>query len=119
MYDSYVRQNILSATPEELLILFYDKAIVNLKTVILSEHHHSGLVLKTLDIIIHLSETLDRDVREPFIEQLSDLYSFMIFEITRYNISNDKSILEPVVDILDSLKYTWKEAITINNQKGT
>ena len=114
MYNNYVKQSILSASPEELLILFYDKAIINLKTALISEHHHSNLVLKTLDIIIHLSETLDRDVREPFVQQLSDLYSFMIFEITKYNMSNDKTILEPVVVILNNLKSNWEAAIAIN-----
>ena len=121
-YSHYQQNQILSASPERLLLMLYDgairftcQAIHGLEEENLALTHHG--INKALAIISEFAETLDHEIGGEIAENLDALYAFMIRELTLANRHRDVDKLRTVEGLLRGLRDTWQEAIEINSRE--
>jgi len=114
--DNYLKNQIESATREQLLIMFYDGAIRFISRAVQSiddnDHEQKTYCInKAIAIISELSNTLDYKISEDISANLAALYDFMNRELIKANINNNQDSLTFAIKLLSDLRETWKEAI--------
>jgi flagellar secretion chaperone FliS len=120
-YDQYQENQIMSASPEKILLMLYDGAIRFTRQAMygLEEENltlfHNG-IQKTMAIITEFSNSLDHTIGGEIAENLDALYDFMIRELTKANLHKDIEKLRTVEKLLVDLRATWAEAVEINSQ---
>lgn len=113
-YEVYKRQEILSATRGELLLMLYDGCIKQLKIARMQieekapENAHQALI-KAQAILQKLMD--DLDMSYDVSAQLMELYVFFVQEIVEANMKKDAGRIEPVLEMLTDLRNTWQTAI--------
>ncbi|MDR2599620.1 MAG: flagellar export chaperone FliS [Oscillospiraceae bacterium] len=119
-HDAYRRQDVLTASPIELIIMLYDalkKNIVLGKRGIekndIQQAHKS--LIKAQMILTELINSLDMSYQ--ISQELMDLYDFALRSIADANMHKDTEPLEPVVEMVESIREAWKEVSIAN--KGT
>ena len=111
-----------TASPMQLIILLYDGAIQwlqmskqeikkNSTEAIPNWTDFSLYMSKTIDILTHLQESLDRRQSKEFAEGLFGLYDFMKTTLFKANIKKSEKDLDDVILLLRDLKTGWQEAI--------
>ena len=121
-YQKQYRNNqILTASPEKILIMLYDGAIRFCRQAMLAMDTGDKLVQsekisRTMAIICEFSNSLDHNIGGEIAENLDALYNFMTRELTRASQESDRKALETVDAILSELRGAWVEAAQINNQ---
>ena len=121
--ENYLKNQIESASREQLLIMFYDGAI---RFVSRAEHaikekkieQRNYCINKANAIIAELSVTLDHEIGGEIAANLQALYDFMGRELIRANIHNSLDPLETVKTLLTELRNTWTQAIEINRKEA-
>lgn len=123
-YSQYQQNQILSASPEQILLMLFDGAIrfTRQAMMALEEENIAGFchgVSKSMAIITEFSNSLDHSVGGEIAENLDALYSFMIRELIQANLHKDLKKMRVVETLLVDLRSTWGEAILINKQEQT
>lgn len=118
-YSQYQQNQILSASPEQILLMLYDGAIRFTRQAIFGlEEDNPALVCqgikKSMAIITEFSNSLDHEIGGEIAENLDALYNFMIRELTLANLHKDIEKLRVVDGLLVDLRATWEEAVEIN-----
>ncbi|MBT8361461.1 MAG: flagellar export chaperone FliS [Desulfobacterales bacterium] len=121
--DNYLKNQIDSATKEQLLIMFYDGAIRFIARAIkaITENNNEQktyCINKASAIISELSATLDHKIGEDIAADLASLYDYMNRELIRANINNNSDSLAIVTKLLTDLRDTWTEAIQSQNKSA-
>ncbi len=122
--NQYQNNQILNASPEQILILLYDGSIRFCRQAIQAMDAGDRVVQaekisRAMAIICEFANTLNHEVGGEIATDLDALYSFMVRELTRANVQNDRKALETVANLLSGLRTTWVEAIEINRQPAT
>ncbi|MCK4503517.1 MAG: flagellar export chaperone FliS [Desulfuromonadales bacterium] len=117
--NQYQNNQILNASPEQILIMLYDGAIRFCRqakqAMITGDKLVQGeKISRTMAIVCEFSNTLDREVGGKIAEDLDALYDFMIRELTRAGREGDPKALETVDTLLSDVRQTWVEAVEIN-----
>ena len=118
--DAYRKQDVLTAGPVDLIVMLYDALKKNL---VLGKRGISGKnvqaahkhLIKSQLIITELVNSLDMSY--PISEELLDLYNFALKSIADANMHKDVGPLDPVIEMVDSIRGAWKE-ISLSN-RGT
>ena len=119
--ENYLRNQIESASKEQLLIMFYDGAIrfVTRAENAIKEYNieqRNYCINKASAVIAELSATLDHEIGGQIASDLEALYDFMNRELIKANIENSLDSLKTVKTLLTDLSETWKQAIEINKK---
>ncbi|MEW6542415.1 MAG: flagellar export chaperone FliS [Nitrospirota bacterium] len=111
--QSYRQNQVQHASPVELVVLLYDKAILLLKTA--AAHLHDRRVrekcqalCQAVDIITELQAVLDKDRGGEIAAKLNALYTYMLERLTRANQENDDRLILEVVRLLEELQQGWR-----------
>jgi flagellar secretion chaperone FliS len=119
--NQYQKNQVSTASSEQILIMLYDGAIRFVHQA--DEAMASGKkvqklesISKAMAIITELANTLDHEVGGEIAENLDALYSYMTRELTRANLKNDRELLKVVETLLSDLRETWMQAIEINRK---
>ena len=115
--DAYRRQDIMTASSIDLIVMLYDALKKNIvlgkrgiaKKDIQITHKH---LVKAQEIVSELINCLDMNYQ--ISEDLLALYEFAIRNIEEANIRKDEATLEPVIEMVDSLREAWKEISATN-----
>ena len=118
--DAYRRQDVLTAGPVDLIVMLYDGLKKNIvlgkrgiiKKDIAGAHKY---LMKAQMILTELINSLDMNYE--ISEELLDLYEFALRSLTDANMHKDAEPLDPVIEMVDSIRDAWKE-ISANN-RGT
>lgn len=113
LQNRYKQDYVSTASPIDLIIMLYDGCIKNLK---LAKIHHEDksmslyleVMEKAEDIILELVRSLNFDI--PMSQDLLDLYQFMVNEMVQITYSEELERLDPIVEMLSSLREAWTEA---------
>lgn len=121
-YNQYRDNQIMTASPEQILLMLYDGAIRFTKMAIQGIEENDMAVKgkyigKSMAIISEFANTLDHDIGGQIAGDLDALYLYMLKELSMANISNEIKPLNSVIDMLQGLRNTWAEAIEINNRQ--
>ena len=118
--DAYRRQDVMTAGPVDLIVMLYDGLKKNIvlgkrgiiKKDIAGAHKY---LMKAQMILTELINSLDMNYE--ISEELLDLYEFALRNLTEANMHKDAEPLDPVIEMVESIRDAWKE-ISANN-RGT
>lgn len=120
--QQYKKNQVETATPEQILILLYDGAIQYLNKAKFAfdeedrEQLHNNL-LACQNIIIEFMNTLDMEAGGDLAKNLYNLYDYLYKTLVSANINKDKKKIEEVLKHLIELRATWQKAISISNSE--
>lgn len=121
-HSQYLNNQIITASPEQILIMLYDGAIrfTKLSKIAIENDDlatKGKFVGKAMAIISEFANSLDHEIGGQIATDLDALYLYMLKELSKANIDNDTAPLDIVIDMLQGLRDTWAEAIEINNRQ--
>ena len=116
--DAYRKQDVMTAGPVDLIVMLYDalkKNIVLGKRGIIKKdvpgaHKH---LMKAQMILTELINSLDMSYE--ISGELLELYEFALRSIADANLHKDLEPLDPIIEMVDSIREAWKE-ISANNR---
>ena len=116
--NQYQNNQILTAPPEQVLIMLYDGAIRFVRQARLAIEQkdvpaRTRAISKAVAIITEFSNTLDYEIGGEIAIDLGRLYDFMVRELAAVNARGDAEKLTPVENILVELREAWVEAAKI------
>lgn len=109
-YERYRRHDVMMANPMELIVMLYNGCIKQLKLARIAINDKNieqtnTCLQKAQDIITEL--TMSLDFKYEISKQLLNLYEFMNYQIMQVNISKDTESIEPLIEMLTSLRDAW------------
>ena len=110
--DVYRKQDVMTAGPVDLIVMLYDalkKNIVLGKRSIVKKDVPSAhkFLIKAQMILTELINSLDMNYQ--ISEELLELYEFALKSITDANMQKVTEPLDPVIEMVDSIREAWKE----------
>ncbi len=120
--NQYQNNQVLNATPEQILIMLYDGAIRFCRQAMQAMDDGDKLtqaekISRTMAIVCEFANTLDHEIGGQIATDLDALYGFMVRELTRANLEGDRKALETVEGLLSELREAWVEAAKIYTQE--
>jgi flagellar protein FliS len=112
--QAYRENAVLSATPEQLVVMLYDGAQRFLrqagKAMRGGEIERTHNALRRAEMIVaHLDGVLDYEQGEPIASQLHPIYRFCLAHLRRARMDQDVDKLEEVAGLLGELRESWAE----------
>ena len=116
--DAYRKQDIMTASAVDLIVMLYDALKTNImqgrrgiaKRRVEAAHTH---LMKAQEIVTELVNSLDMNYQ--IAEELLAIYEFILKTLEDANLQKDPNLLEPVIEIVDSLRSAWYE-ISVSNK---
>ena len=114
--NPYLKNQIETSSPEQILVLLYDGAIKFLNQAKIGienkdiEMTHNNL-MKAQNIISELRNTLDMDIGGELASNLYALYNYFNRRLVQANIKKETDPIDEVLEHLRGLRDTWKQAI--------
>ena len=110
--NTYREQQIMTASPARLVAMLYEKAIVSLRLAIKAIEDGDIKArwkanARAVEIIEHLSMTLDSDKGGEIAANLDRLYPFMIRQLINVDLHNDPEPARDVIGLLEPLYESW------------
>ena len=117
--NQYLANTVLSASPEQLLLMLCDGAGRFLAQAIQAIEdgrieQRTNCINKASAIVAEFAATLDRSQAPALADDLTALYAYMLQRMMQANLKNDAEPLVEVKGLLADLRATWAEAIEIN-----
>lgn len=111
-YETYRQQEVLTANAVDLIIMLYDGCIKQLKQARCCMQakelaQANAAMMRAQDIVTELVRSLDLSI--PLAKDLLQLYDFILQEMLRINIKKDTEGIQPILDMLESLRGAWGE----------
>lgn len=118
--QQYQKNEVETATPEKILILMYDGAILflNRAKVAIKDKNYQEIynnIIGCERILLEFMNTLDFEVGGDFAVRLHALYQYFYNTLIDANMNKDIDKVEEVLQHLIDLRATWKQAIAIQN----
>ena len=117
--NQYLANTVLSASPEQLMLMLYDgagrflvQAIQAIEEGQVDKRAH--FINKASAIVSEFAATLDRSQAPALADDLTALYAYMLRRMMQANLKNDAEPLVEVKGLLADLRATWAQAIDIN-----
>ena len=120
----YQKNQVETASPEQILILLYNGAInflnrakINLEENDDDKYHYN--MLKCKNIIAEFMDTLDMENGGEFAAVLYRLYKYLRKIVVTANVTKDVNGINEVLKHLTELRNTWLQAIEISKKERT
>ena len=115
--DAYRKQDVMTAGPVDLIVMLYDalkKNIILGKRGIMKQDVPSAhkALMKAQMILRELINSLDMNYE--ISNELLELYEFALKNIADANMHKNAEPLEPVIEMVDSIREAWKEISGLN-----
>ena len=112
-YQHYREDALSTMTPGELLLLVYDELVKRLTQAELALDKEDYTVFesavdRSVDVVHYLDDTLDRQY--PISAQLTRLYEYFCYELSRVKSGRNKTELEPVKRMACELRESFRTA---------
>ena len=113
-YLEYKRNSIMTASPEELVLMLYNgiirfvneaKQAIDDKNI---EKAHNSIT-RAQDIVLELMSTLD--MKYDISKNLYSIYDYISRRLIEANLKKDKVALDEVESLVSDLKDTWGKAM--------
>lgn len=123
-YNKYVKQyqanNITTATPERLMLMFFDAAIQFLqkaKTAIETKNlkERSENISLARNVIRELMRTIDLENGNDVAKSLFVMYNKMVSKLIKANISRNANLIDEVLEDLMNIRWGFQKAIDIQS----
>jgi flagellar protein FliS len=112
--DRYLQDSINTASPAKLLIMLYDRLVLDLmksEEALRSDDREQAhaLITHAQEIILELRVSLDIDAWSGA-PAMANLYGWMLTELIGGNIARDADRVAAVRALVEPLRDTWREA---------
>ena len=112
--QAYVKQMVATASPERLLVMLYDRLLLDLRRGLdaqeSGDHAIAGThLLHAQDIVLELSASLRTDVWGGA-PTLAAVYDWLHREMVRANVNRDATATRDCLDAVEPLAEAWREA---------
>jgi flagellar secretion chaperone FliS len=112
----YKKSSVSTSSRGRTLLMLYDGCIRFLDQAIVAIEKGDGAtrgnrINRAHAIISELRSTLNHDVAPELCENLEGLYSFMLAQLTDANRLNDVDRLDVVIELMDGLRQSWRQAV--------
>lgn len=119
-YQKYQTQNVMTASPEELLLMLYNGCVRFIKQGIMAVEEKDVMkahenIVKAQDIILEFMSTLDSSAE--IAKTLMPLYEYLYRRLVQANIEKNTEILNEVLRFVSELRDTWTEASKITKMQ--
>lgn len=110
--NEYLRNAVLTATPEQLQLLLYDGAIrfsSQAREAMLAkdiEQTHN-LLTRAQRILIEMQGGLRPEIAPDLCQQMASLYNFVYRRLVDANVNKDAEALDEAIQILGHMRETW------------
>ena len=116
LLNHYNKDTVLSASPEKLVVMLYDKALRNLNHAVKCHDQKDwgqfGLNLgKGQAIVAELLNSLDHEAGGEISKNLEKLYLFVIDRLIQANLKRDCGMIHESIDVLKNLKEGFDHAV--------
>ncbi len=113
--DKYTETRVLSATPEQLVVILYDHVLTQLQRARLAievgqDETRMAAMDRASKAVSELLLTLDRDRGGAIATQLDGLYSFLLAELVDIGIHPDVARLERLSAMVQELRDAFDAA---------
>ncbi|MCS7278947.1 MAG: flagellar export chaperone FliS [Thermodesulfobacteriaceae bacterium] len=117
--QSYLQNQVNQASPLDLILMLYNKAIGCLR--LSKKSIEEGIekpenlkkkvenLDKTLDILIYLKSCLNFEQGGEIAKNLNEIYTVLIEELFKIKVNNDIEVLEKSIETLETLKKAWED----------
>jgi len=110
LQDRYKQDYVTTASPMDLIIMLYDGCIKQLKLAKIHKEDNRPEQIrvcleKAEEIILELVRSLNFKIE--ISNDLAQLYEFMLNEMVSCSMTNELEKLDPVIDMLATLKDAW------------
>jgi flagellar protein FliS len=118
-YGAYLTGSVQTASPAQLVLALYDRALVALdraatalaaRSVDAIEPAHRELV-RAQSIVIELRASLDHEHGGQIASSLDALYGFCLERLIRANVTKSTGPIGEAGQVLGSLREAWAEAV--------
>lgn len=111
---AYVGQMVTTASPERLLVMLYDRLLLDLRRALAAQgsgdHAAAGIhLLHAQDIVLELTASLRTDVWAGA-PTLAAIYDWLHRELVRANVSRDAGVTRDCLAAVEPLAEAWHEA---------
>ncbi|CAH0417005.1 flagellar export chaperone FliS [Periweissella fabaria] len=112
--QSYLKNQVMSASPAQLISMLMAGAIKNVKLAqkaieAADKPKTHAKILLAQDIILELKYAVNQDVEGSVGPELINLYDYMYEQLVQANINNDPAKLAEVDTLMTDLLTTWKQ----------
>jgi flagellar protein FliS len=116
MRERYLTDSVATASPAKLLLMLYDRLVVDLnrgeQALVAGDRLEANTHLQhAQDIVTELQVSLDLDAWDGA-AGLASLYAFVGTELVNANIRGDAAKVASVRGLMEPLRDTWREAAT-------
>ena len=113
--NRYLEQQISTATPAMLTAMLFDGLVASaLRAVDALEAGQAATARRSLlraqEIVLELRSSLNHDAGGELSRNLDRLYEFVYHKLIKASVSNDLAGLRAAIDIVSSLRDSWREA---------
>ena len=126
--QNYLENQVLNASPLELVLMLYNKAISSLRVAesLMEKETPSPEEIKkraeafgkAVDIISYLRASLNHEKGKEIAKNLDEIYDVLVNELVRAQATNNKEIVRKSIEILEDLKKAWEDVKNkINSEK--
>ena len=116
LVNHYNKDTVLSAPPEKLVVMLYNKALQNLNQALKYHDQNDwgqfGLNLgKCQAIVAEFLNSLDHEAGGEISKNLEKLYLFVIDRLIQANLKKDSGMIRESIDVLKNLKEGFDHAV--------
>ena len=111
-HAAYRHGQVASAGPLRIIVLLYEGAILSCRQAAerFEDPRNRGESLgRAHRIVSELLASLDYDKGAEIATNLDALYGFVLDAITRANVDENKQVLGPAIQVLETLLSAWRE----------
>ena len=117
---SYQTQQIMTASPAELVAMLYERALRALKDTVrcIEGGDIAGRCAnnaRAIEIIAHLLSTLDRDRGLEIAANLEQIYRLSLRQLGQVDLQNDPKPAQNVIRLLEPLAQSWRQLAVQNS----
>ena len=111
--NPYLRDAVMTATPEQLQLMLYDGAIrfaLQARDAILAKDYSTSYekLTRTQNIISEMQAGLNYDVNPELCERVAAIYNFLFRKLVDANVNRDVDAIDDAVKVLRIERETWQ-----------
>ena len=111
--NPYLRDAVMTATPEQLQLMLYDGAIrfaIQAKDAIERKDFETSFekLTRAQNIILEMQNGLDFDINPELCKRMSVIYTFLYNKLVDANIRHETTAIDDAVRVLNIERETWQ-----------
>lgn len=110
--DAYLRDAVMTATPEQLHLMLYDGAIRFTRAAAEAMTRNAWEAAydnftRAQRIIVEMTQALNYNVDADLCKRMASLYNFLFRKLVDANVNRDSQLAQEVIDLLEYQRETW------------